>query len=370
VSGLAYAHAQGVVHRDVKPGNIFLVRGRDGSVRTKILDFGLAKILESDQIGVRPSVETQMGVHFCSPSYGAPEQFTQKAGPIGPWTDIYSLTIVLLEMLTGGKVRPAGNLAQGLIAAMDPATGSPTASSLGLKMPPAVEDLLHRAVAINPLERPRDAGVFWTALKDVMKSAPPAVLAAMTIADASVADAMEKIRAEAIARAEQKAANKTSSPFAGTMLMTNAPAGAPHLGPPGTDPMSPPMDAPRPAAGSPLAASVLSSPPPPQPQPPQRSPAAATAMGAMPPQAPPGTLPLAGPPPHAPPQISAPPQQPPMRSAAPPAMAPPRSLAPRPSMAQTKAKGSSAGMIVLVLFVLLVFFGGVGSAVFMYLRHR
>jgi serine/threonine-protein kinase len=112
VSALAYAHAQGIVHRDIKPGNLFLAQTREG-VRMKVLDFGLAKILSDESLGVRPSVETAAGVHFCSPSYGAPEQLTGKAGPVGPWTDIYSLTLVLLEIMTGEKVRPATSLARG-----------------------------------------------------------------------------------------------------------------------------------------------------------------------------------------------------------------------------------------------------------------
>jgi serine/threonine-protein kinase len=114
VGALAYAHAHEVVHRDVKPGNLFLTRTREG-VRMKVLDFGLAKILSDETIGVRPSVETGVGVHFCSPSYGAPEQFNAQIGKIGPWTDVYSLTLVLYEIMTGEKVRPAGNLAEGLL---------------------------------------------------------------------------------------------------------------------------------------------------------------------------------------------------------------------------------------------------------------
>ena len=81
----------------MKPGNLFLTRTREG-VRMKVLDFGLAKILDDEAIGVRPSVETGVGVQFCSPSYGAPEQYASKLGKIGPSTDVYSLALVLLEV--------------------------------------------------------------------------------------------------------------------------------------------------------------------------------------------------------------------------------------------------------------------------------
>jgi serine/threonine-protein kinase len=234
--GLAYAHAHDVVHRDVKPGNLFLTRTREG-VRMKVLDFGLAKILSDESIGVRPSVETGIGVHFCSPSYGAPEQFSAQIGKIGPWTDVYSLALVLFEVMTGEKVRPAGSLADGLLKAIDPKTGSPSASSLGLHVPVAVEELLLRAVAQNPLDRPRDAGVFWSALKEAIATAPRPLANMNTVTDDSVRAAMQQVRA-AVGNSMQPA------PFMGTMVMRAAPAGAPHVGTPMGS-----LPAPIPAAG-------------------------------------------------------------------------------------------------------------------------
>ena len=231
--GLAYAHMHDVVHRDVKPGNLFLTKTREG-VRMKVLDFGLAKILSDEAIGVKPSVETGVGVHFCSPSYGAPEQYSSRIGKIGPSTDVYSLCLVLFEVMLGAKVRPAGTLAEGLMKALDPATGSPSASDLGLQVPQAVEQLLLSALAQDPLKRPHDAGVFWTALKEAMKGE-----LAATVTDDGINSAMRQVRDVALLRA---AAAAQPSPFAGTMLMQNAPSGAAHL---------PFFAAPIPAAGRP-----------------------------------------------------------------------------------------------------------------------
>ena len=239
VGGIAYAHSHDVVHRDVKPGNLFLTRTREG-VRMKVLDFGLAKILSDEAIGVRPSVETGIGVHFCSPSYGAPEQFTSSIGKIGPSTDVYSLTLVLFEVLRGEKVRPANNLADGLMKALDEKTGSPTATDLGLELPAAVEALLRKAVAQNPADRPHDAGVFWSLLKDAMTRRSGEYGA--TVADDAMTSAMQQVRDQAVLRAAQ---NAQPSPFAGTMLMQNAPSGAPHL----VAHPSSPLPSPLPAAG-------------------------------------------------------------------------------------------------------------------------
>jgi hypothetical protein len=162
-------------------------------------------------------------------------------GKIGPWTDVYSLAMVLLEVMIGDKVRPAGTLAEGLLKAIDKKTGSPTASSLGLRLAPAVEAVLARAVAQDPVERPHDVGVFWTLLKEAAAGAPKRDLGA-TVADDGVNEAMLQVRAA-------QAAGQPS-PFNATMLMQSAPAPAAHRGAPLPAAGRPP-EAPLPAAGRP-----------------------------------------------------------------------------------------------------------------------
>ena len=356
VGGLAYAHANDVVHRDVKPGNLFLTRTREG-VRMKVLDFGLAKILSDESIGVRPSVETGVGVHFCSPSYGAPEQFSSKIGKIGPWTDVYSLALVLLEVMTGDKVRPAVNLADGLLKAFEPKTGSPSASSLGLHVAPQVEALLLRAVAQNPVDRPRDAGAFWSALKAAMATAPKANLNMATVMDDSVGDAMAQVRsAVRMSSGPPKGAGPPpgGSPFAGTMLMQNAPTGAPHLAAPvttgGTQPTASVLKGTLPiGAMSPLASSstepVMS---------PLRNMGPASGAGAsMPPQ---GGGAQGYP---QPPMQQQPMQQQPMQQGAMASVRPPPSQGGAGAKVSTRpvAKTSSGGAVFLVLCVVLAVVG-------------
>jgi serine/threonine protein kinase len=169
-AALAHAHAQGIVHRDVKPGNLFFARSREGKMRIKVLDFGLAKIYEPT-LGVTPSVETMKGVALCSPSYGAPEQFVKRFGDIGPWTDVYALALVILELLSLKKARHADTLVEGLGKAIAKETASPTAESLGVFLPPPVSLVLERAVARETRVRPADAGRFERELRDAIAQA-------------------------------------------------------------------------------------------------------------------------------------------------------------------------------------------------------
>jgi serine/threonine protein kinase len=166
-SALEYAHAQGVVHRDLKPGNLFLAETRDG-VRSKVLDFGLAKVLSDDGIGMGPAQHTMSQGIFCSLSYGAPEQFDPKLGPVGPWTDVYSFAFVILEVLRDKKVRPAETMIDAARKALD-RTADLSATNLGIELPPMIEELLTRAVRVEKTERPADMKALWGVLKRLVK---------------------------------------------------------------------------------------------------------------------------------------------------------------------------------------------------------
>ena len=97
-SAFAYAHARGVVHRDVKSANLFMLEGANGKLHAKVLDFGIAR-LASPEDGGGDNKLTQTGMVIGSPAYMAPEQALGME--VDARTDLYSLGIVLYEMLTG-----------------------------------------------------------------------------------------------------------------------------------------------------------------------------------------------------------------------------------------------------------------------------
>jgi eukaryotic-like serine/threonine-protein kinase len=97
LDALAYAHAQGVVHRDVKPDNILL----EGSGRVKVSDFGVARILDPADAGDR---DTTVGRVLGTPAYMAPEALT--GGPPHPRMDVYSVGVVLYEAVPAAVPPP------------------------------------------------------------------------------------------------------------------------------------------------------------------------------------------------------------------------------------------------------------------------
>ena len=110
LDGLAHAHARGVVHRDVKAGNVLLSRGADGVLVPRLADFGLAKVLAAH--GWYDSTRMGAGTML----YMAPEQFDHDLSAVHPGADLYSFG-VLLYLLVGGQPPWSGDGVGPLIAA-------------------------------------------------------------------------------------------------------------------------------------------------------------------------------------------------------------------------------------------------------------
>ncbi|MCC6553635.1 MAG: protein kinase [Polyangiaceae bacterium] len=105
LQALAMAHARKIVHRDLKPDNVFLVRDARGAYHAKVLDFGIAKVM--DLAGGMGS-KTRTGVLLGTPGYMSPEQIKNSKG-VDPRSDLWSVGIILYEMLSGQPPFPADN---------------------------------------------------------------------------------------------------------------------------------------------------------------------------------------------------------------------------------------------------------------------
>jgi serine/threonine protein kinase len=163
---LAYAHAQGIVHRDFNPGNLFLANTQSG-VKLKVLDFGVAKIMTDSALALAPLARTLGNVRMFTPAYGAPEQFDERSGSVGPWTDVYAMALVVMEVLRDCPVMAGESLGDFASSALS-ASSRPTPRAHGLSLGRRVDEVLTRAVALSPSERPQDAGEFWGMLKNAM----------------------------------------------------------------------------------------------------------------------------------------------------------------------------------------------------------
>ncbi len=136
---LAYAHARGVVHCDIKPANIFLSR-RD---RPKVLDFGIARVAHS---AVLPALD---GMVAGSPHYLAPEQL--QGGAVDARTDIHALGVVFYELLTGRKAYTGDSVEQITHAVLN--NHPAPAHEVRPGVPPTLSAIAARAMARDPAER-------------------------------------------------------------------------------------------------------------------------------------------------------------------------------------------------------------------------
>lgn len=150
------AHEAGLIHRDLKPANIFIEQRPNYPAVVKVLDFGVAKFAVEEHDDDYNTL-TQVGAVIGTPRYMAPEQCAGTAS-LTPAADVYSLGIILYEMLTG--VAPF-NGDTPLAIALKQVTEPPRPPrEIVASIPPALERVVLQALVKNPIERPRDAHEF------------------------------------------------------------------------------------------------------------------------------------------------------------------------------------------------------------------
>ena len=168
---LSLAHAKGITHRDVKPANIFILGDpRSDSFGVKLLDFGIATVVDAERVG-SALADTLGAVASFTPAFAAPEQFSPGHGPTGPWTDVFALALIFTELVTGSPPLDGDTLPQLEFTSSDPKR-RPTPRRFGVTIPDAVEAVLLRAVAVSAPERWSSCSDFWSALRLAL-SMPP-----------------------------------------------------------------------------------------------------------------------------------------------------------------------------------------------------
>ena len=165
--GLSALHGRNVVHRDFKPGNIFVIEHTDGRIEVKITDFGLARqTFGGEEGGSRDS--RSLGP-IGTLRYMAPEQIDPDRGEIGPSTDVFAFGIVLYEMLTGANPFPAASLAGNLKEKTEGKPPPPQTLTAGIDK--KWNQTILACLAPEPKDRPQSAGEVLEMLEG--RVAPP-----------------------------------------------------------------------------------------------------------------------------------------------------------------------------------------------------
>lgn len=160
---LQHAHDNNVVHRDLKPSNIMLIRDKEGRIRPKIVDFGLAKIIDDEQsISIKI---TQTGETFGSPLYMSPEQCL--GNPTDTRADIYALGCIFFECLAGFPPIMGKNSAETIRGHVN---NRPAAFPVDVQIPQEMKLAVYRALHKEKENRPQSARDFKEALLAIART--------------------------------------------------------------------------------------------------------------------------------------------------------------------------------------------------------
>jgi serine/threonine protein kinase len=172
LAGLRHAHDRGVVHRDIKPDNVFLAR-KEGELVVKILDFGIAKLYAGSP---DDPASTRAGLTVGTPAYLSPEQAV--GGAITPASDIYSTTVLLFEMIAGRAPFEDKDPLAMLGAHVSRLPPRLLDVAPDLVVPPVLEDVLQHGLVKAAAERIPSAADYLTLLDGILSGTLMAASAA------------------------------------------------------------------------------------------------------------------------------------------------------------------------------------------------
>lgn len=189
--GLSVAHDRLVAHRDVKPANIFLVASASSpAIQAKVLDFGIAKIMkEGESAGTKGTFASFTWL------YATPEQLDPRYGTTGLATDVYAFVLLLTELLTDRPPVDEKDIVGIIRTATNPQL-RPTPRTRGANVPDEIDAVCHRALAVDPRQRPQSVRELWSALTrardaargmTTLKRSEPASASALAVTSSPVA---------------------------------------------------------------------------------------------------------------------------------------------------------------------------------------
>jgi eukaryotic-like serine/threonine-protein kinase len=167
---LDYAHSHNVLHRDLKPGNIIVIKDEQGRESSKLVDFGIMKLLKADDQMSNVQL-TDTNVVLGTPDYMSPEQLV--CHELKPTADVYSLGVILYQMLTGGFPIDYFDFAEFLMLKVYRDAEPP--STRFAFIPPELDTLILKVLARDPEQRYQSAGALYRAYLQTVCRLPAAV---------------------------------------------------------------------------------------------------------------------------------------------------------------------------------------------------